>query len=158
MDWELTSVSHGSQDDSHDSHDLLARPAWLAGSLARSLSRPDFYLHNPYIILSLWKKKYVTVLILMWKWWFPHLSLQWITSMCMWSFECQTGFKIAYAKPCLGKIATGDMALKQPQRKAEMATKLMTEDRLKLHSNKEKCKQNSKILTVTWFFPQYRKQ
>ena len=44
------------------------------------------------------------------------------------------------------------MALKQPQRKAEMATKLMTEDRLKLHSNKEKRKQNSKILTVTWFF------
>jgi len=37
MDWELTSVSHGSHDDSHDS---LARLAWLAGSLARSLSRP----------------------------------------------------------------------------------------------------------------------
>ena len=30
MDWELTSVSHGSHDDSHDSHDSLAR--WLAGS------------------------------------------------------------------------------------------------------------------------------
>ena len=28
MDWELTSVSHGSHDDSHDSHDSLAR--WLA--------------------------------------------------------------------------------------------------------------------------------
>ena len=28
MDWELSSVSHGSHDDSHDSHDSLAR--WLA--------------------------------------------------------------------------------------------------------------------------------
>ena len=68
------------------------------------------------------------------------MSLQFITSMCMSPFECQTGFKMAYAKPCLGKIATSDMALKQPQKKAEMATKLMTEDRLKLHSNREKCK------------------
>ena len=56
---------------------------------------------------------------------------------------------MANAKPCLSKIATGDMALKQPQRKAEMVTKLMTEDRLKLHSNKAKCKQNCKILRGT---------
>ena len=34
MDWEVTSVSHGSHDDSHDSHDSIA------GSLAHSLSRP----------------------------------------------------------------------------------------------------------------------
>lgn len=92
------------------------------------------------------------------KWGFPYLSLQFITSMCMSPSECQTGFKMMYAKPCLGKISTSDMALKQPQNKAEMETKLMTEDMLKLHSNKEKCKQNSKMLTMTWFFPQYRKQ
>ena len=38
---ELTFVSHGSR--SHDdSHDSLARLAWLAGLLARSLSRPTW--------------------------------------------------------------------------------------------------------------------
>ena len=76
------------------------------------------------------------------------MSLQFITSMCMSPFECQTGFKMMYAKPCLGKIPTSVMALKQPQRKVEIAIKLMTKDRSKLHSNREKCKQNSKILTV----------
>ena len=46
VDWELTSVSHGSHDDSHDSHD----------SLARSLSRPRAFPRLQVRLQKIWKE------------------------------------------------------------------------------------------------------
>ena len=79
--------------------------------------------------------------------------------MCMSPFEClQTGFEDGKCKALFKQNCDRRHGLETEESrshrgkqkwKAEMATKLMTEDRLKLHSNKAKCKQNGKILRGT---------
>ena len=67
MNWELTSVSHGSHDDSHDSHDSYD----LHDSLARSLSRPGSPLVELFKVLfwfisaRVWLKIYGLIYLLL---------------------------------------------------------------------------------------------